>query len=116
MKLYTIKFEHYSTSSEYSGIEAYVVADNEEQIYEYIASYLTNWSDKEFELVDKYDDKGNLSEETWKEKMMRERGDFDTDIDDCYYGVTQYQWNEGKDIFGDEYEVLSKFITVLSLI
>lgn len=117
MKLYTIKFEHYGASSEYDGIEAYVVADNEEQVYTYIASCLSDWNDKEAELVTKYDEKWNIvGEETWKEKIMRERGNFDEDADDCYYGVTQYQWDEGKDISGDEYEVLSKFITVLSLI
>lgn len=117
MKLYTIKFEHYGASSEYDGIEAYAVADNEEQVYEYIANELTNWKDEETELVTRYDENwNNLGEETWKEKIMRERGDFNRDNDDCYYGATQYQWNEGVDIFGDEYEVLSKFITVVSLI
>jgi len=106
MNLYAINFTHYAPKDGKEGIITYLVATDDEQVYQYIKSEpeingsgLYNsykYNEEDNETYDIYDDKFNvIGTETFKEKMIRLKGemnDEDADISDAYYGVTHYGW------------------------
>src|SRR6478672_11215589 len=109
MKIHQINVIHAAPKDRHESIELYAVADCEEQIYELLnEKVFGKWSDKNEEdgLLKIYDDDYNVTGmETYKQRVMRLRGDIndpDTDYSDAYYGVTLYGWDEGKDITQEE--------------
>jgi len=114
MNIYEILFTHYSPKDSETGIKRLLVADNDEEVYDYIKSepkgIYNNWLENESLVYstekdaftyedgsesDEYfaDEQGNP--ETFKQRMLRLKGemfDEDFDLSDLYYGKTLYGW------------------------
>lgn len=125
MNLYKIMFNHYSPKDSERGIIAYLIANSDEEVYEWIKSepivegrdvnkIYNCW--KECEEEDEYeiydDDCNVVGIETFKERMIRLGGemfDEEADISDSYYGVTQLGWDIHKEnIESNEIDMLLK--------
>lgn len=96
MNIYKIIFTHYSPKDSEEGIACLLIAENDEQVYEWIASdpqfgdmrIFTSWKDMEDEELED-------AEMPFKEKMISicgEVNDEDADLSDLYYGKTLYGW------------------------
>ena len=100
MNLYKILFSHTAPKETKVGIMTYLIAENENSVYNYIDKKYNYkcWKDYEddCELFDIYDDNYNvIGTETFKEKIIRIKGDMndeDYDYSDAYYGITLYGW------------------------
>jgi len=105
MNLYIIEFKHYSPKDSEKGIKGYIVAKNDEEVYEFIKSepemlgetIYNSYADKEdYDEKDIYDDEDNvIGTETFKERIIGCCGDmYDeySEVSDLYYGATQYGW------------------------
>lgn len=106
MNLYKINFTHYAPKDSKEGIITYLVAIDNEQVYEYIKSeprindngLYNSWKDCEDDnkVYDIYDNNYNvIGTESFKERMIRLGGemyDEDADVSDSYYGVTHLGW------------------------
>lgn len=112
MKLYRIDVLHAAPKDTHTSIQGYVIAKNDEQVYEWIKSepelngttLFNSWSDteEEGEEFDLYDGEYEvIGAETYKQKIIRLHGEIDddsVDFEDAYYGITLYGWTEVKDI------------------
>ena len=70
-----------------TGIETYLLAKNEDKVYDYIDTQLTcgYWSDNK-EIIDS---------QTFRERIINLRGEINDENYDCsdlYYGATLYGW------------------------
>ncbi len=100
MNLYKITFSHTAPKDQKEGIKGYLLAENNEQVYHYVDKTFNYgcWkdSDEDKEPIELHDDDWNvIGTETFKEKMIRIRGeqhDEDYDYCDAYYGITLYGW------------------------
>lgn len=106
MNLYMIQFKHYAPKDSEEGIKGYIVAENDEAVYEFIKSEPEMLGEKVYnsyadiesdgEETDVYDDNYNvIGTETFKERIIKCRGDmYDeySEVSDLYYGATQYGW------------------------
>ncbi len=118
MKLHRILMRHCSPKDSVEVTKLFVVADSEQSIlaklddvkrrYTYGA-----WKEKSedaeepFEIYD--EDYKVIGTETYLEKMLRLRGEFndeDADYSDAYYGVTHYGWDEGGEISNADADTL----------
>jgi hypothetical protein len=102
-KLYEIKIRHCSQKDFIEASKGYIVAQNDEEVYNYINKFLLHgiWSDRNNDSlnhnVNFLEDEGFISKESYKEKMLRYKGEFfdpNASYDDRYYGVTHYGWVE----------------------
>jgi hypothetical protein len=96
----------------------YVLADSEDEIltrldasggnYTYGAWKERNDSAEEpFDILDA--NYNVIGTETYLEKMMRLRGEFnddDANYDDAYYGISHWGWDEGRQISSSDADVL----------
>lgn len=102
MNLYKILFTHTAPKDREEGIKEYLLAESEEQVFEYVDEKYNygGWKDKieddGDETYDIYDDNYEvIGKETFKEKMIRIKGqmnDEDYDYSDAYYGITLHGW------------------------
>lgn len=100
MNLYRILFTHTAPKDTKLGIETYLLAENEDDVYHHIDEEYKwgGWSDSESDgkTFDVYDEDWNqIGTETFREKIMRIKGDMndeDYDFSDAYYGITLYGW------------------------
>ena len=109
MNLYAIQFTHYGPKSSEHGIREFLLAENEEKVYEYIKNeHAWDWEDKENAVYDEKEEawKDEYGEyhywytengvEGWKERKLRLRGDLDDDSSgenaDFFYGFTEWGW------------------------
>lgn len=133
MKLHKILIRHYSQKDSKEGIVTYVVADNEQEIFDRLDAKngpytYGGWrersedtddenddsetvrNDAGHELLEIYDDDYKvIGRETYLERMLRLRGEFnddDAEVEDAYYGVTHYGWDEGVEIGNEDACVL----------
>ena len=120
MKIYKIEFLHASTKDREVGLKCLLLAENEEQVYEWIKSepkigersLYNGWADseeesEEFEVYnDNYD---VIGKENFKQKMIRLKGqmnDNDYDYSDAYYGITLFGWSLLKENVNTNYSEL----------
>lgn len=82
MKLFKIKVTHYAPKDFHSSIQEYVIANNDREIFEYLAKGYAYWDEM---LGDSDED------EYWE--ILENKGD-DREVYDLYYGATQYSWEE----------------------
>ena len=82
-KLYKIIMTHYAPKDSASAVKEYVVANSDEEVFEYLANGYACWSDM---LEDEYE------KEDYYE-ILANKGD-DREVYDLYYGATQYSWEE----------------------
>jgi hypothetical protein len=122
MNLYEIMMEHYAPKDSQKGIHTYLAANSDEDVYKWLKSepelkdgrkiYLSwNYDEVEKEPFEIYDEDYNvIGTETFKEKMIRLKGDMndeDADFSDLYYGKTFIGWDLVKEnITNEEIEVL----------
>lgn len=101
LKLYKLLFRHYSQKDSEEGIICYLVANSDEEIYEFIKSEPnipdgTKWGRSIFNSWKYKDDKEDSSyEDEHKARLIKCCGEmFDdyADISDLYYGLTHYGW------------------------
>jgi len=109
--LYKIEFTHYSPKDSESGTKNLLLAQNDEQVYEWIKTaegIYNSWGDDEKVTYDEIEEifkdeyGGEVSgwwkdgkPELFKERMMRLKGeinDEDYQVEDAYYGVTVWGW------------------------
>jgi hypothetical protein len=101
MKIYKIHVKHYAENDSHESIEAFLLANSDEEVYKWIDEkqhgYLTNKTEEDG-LIDIYDDEYKVTgQETYKEKMLRLGGEyFDEEYEprDLYYGATIYGWEK----------------------
>ena len=99
--------EHYSPKDSEKGILTYLAAQSDEEVYEWLKSdptlkdersIYTSYKDyeKDREVFEIYDDNYKVvGEETFKERMIRLKGDLydeEADFSDLYYGKTLIGW------------------------
>jgi len=122
MNLYKIEFMHYAPRDREYGIKGYIIAESDEEVYEWIKSQplisdgviLYNcYSDyeednKEYDIFD--DNYKVIGQESFKERMIRLHGemyDEESEVCDAYYGVTHYGWTLAKeDISSEQIDIL----------
>ncbi len=129
MNLYNVTHKHIAPRGWGSGIVALLFAENDEQVYEWIASQPrtilgvmdNDWKlnenavwdeenevfvDESGEYKDWYDDDGNP--ECFKTRMLRLRGELDNSVDvaDAFYGVTFLGWRLLKENVETDYSEL----------
>jgi hypothetical protein len=125
MKLHKIQIRHCAPKDCKESIVTFVLANNENQILNYIDTELLfgTWSDRHDDSLSEplsitNDDGDLIGSEFYKEKMLRLRGEFNdenADYSDAYYGVTHYGWDEGIEITDAEAKTLIKLNIVLDL-
>lgn len=126
--LVTLRFKHYSPKDSESGIAELILCDNIDQAVEYIDKkhMFGRLADDDGELIElevteemksiddfhihaeKYlemDDDG-VSWGTAANITRLMRGDYWEEVEDAYYGVTQYDWREYRQILEDDANVL----------
>ena len=113
MNLYKITFSHTAPKDQAKGIIGYFLAENEEQVYNYIdktfqyGCWKDSEEDEDREPIELYDDDYNvIGTETFKEKMLRIKGeinDDDYDYSDAYYGITLFGWELVKENTKSDY-------------
>lgn len=84
-KLYKIKVLEGGPKSYKVAIETYLIAENDEVVYNYIDKklYSDMWSDKE------------KDDNTFKDTILKNKGDLDDgNWDDAFYGITKFGWEE----------------------
>jgi hypothetical protein len=107
MNLYKIEFLHASPKDVEYGMKCLLLAENNEQVYEWIKSspnidgnqLFNSWTSNELDehtytLLD--DDYNEIGTETFKEKIIRLNGqmnDDSYDFSDAYYGITLFGWS-----------------------
>lgn len=118
MKLYKILLRHCAPKDCVEVTKLYVLADNDDGVmarldaeeghYTYGA-----WKEKSNdaeEPFDIYDDHYNIiGTETYIERMLRLRGEFNdenADYGDAYYGVRHWGWDKGVDLSNDDANIL----------
>jgi len=98
MKLYEINFRHYSQKDSQEGILGYLLAESDEQVYEYLKSEPTLKNEESIYVSWMYKDDPDDEEyeEDFKERIINCCGDMyddESEVYDLYYGATQYGWN-----------------------
>lgn len=102
MKLWELKFRHYSPKDSEEGIVGYLIADSSEQIYDYLKAEPTlndgtkygrniyvGWNYKDDPEDEEYD-------ENHKQRLIDccgEMYDDEEEVNDAFYGVIHYGWN-----------------------
>ena len=118
MKLHRILMRHCSPKDRVEVTKLFVVADSEQSILAKLDDEKRRythgaWKEKSedaeepFEIYD--EDYKVIGTETYLEKMLRLRGEFndeDADYSDAYYGVTHYGWDEGSEISNADADTL----------
>lgn len=117
MNLYQINVIHYAEKDNHESIENFVVAKDDEAVYNWFQKAISNcWNEEndEEEMFDIYDGKNDeiIGQETYKQKIIRIKGDMndeDYELTDLYYGETLYGWEKIKsNIKEQDIEILKK--------
>jgi hypothetical protein len=105
--LYKLTFEFITRSEAETGLIGYLLTENDEQVYEYIVKTYSNcWRDLE------NNEQTEEDEETFKEKILRQRGQInDDDANDLdgpdYFYLILYGWELLKEnVTGDYSEMI----------
>ena len=93
MNLYKIMFEHFSQKDSQTGIKCFLLAEDDEQVYEWLKSdprLGEDWITTCYEDFEEEDEEGNF-----KERLIACQGEmFDEYYEptDLYYGAIAYGW------------------------
>lgn len=122
LKLYKIRFRHYSPKDSESGIKGYMVAEHEATVADYVAR--THMLLDDFELDERLNKYGDTLEdyvdelpedeeeffETRRDRLARYKGDLEDDgvhLSDLHYGATLYGWEEVGPVTPGDLETLN---------
>lgn len=121
MNLYSIDFQHYSPKDSECGVKCLVLAETDEQVYDWLCTspniregdrIFTDWKNpletvdsvfdddaeeaaQEWESIEEDDDFYEESAQSFKERMISIRGemyDEEKELNNLFYGVTLYGW------------------------
>ncbi|QRV11331.1 hypothetical protein JR311_20110 (plasmid) [Bacillus velezensis] len=124
MNLYEIVLEHHSSRDSEQGIWTYLLADSDEEVYEWLKSnpslsngrtiytpYKDNeGDDKNYAIYNK--DLQVIGHEKYKDRMIRLKGelnDEDVELENLFYGKTLIGWNMvSSDISTEQIGVLKR--------
>ena len=124
--LFKIDFEHVGPKDSESGIKGYVIANNDEEVFNFLGGHVsynhlenpfhiyTSWldtCDEDYEDDCEYDNSFQI--ETKQEKLLRLKGDIndeDRDYDSDYYGLSFYGWEDLGEISEEEILIIKKFL------
>lgn len=112
-QLFRIKVLHAAPKDVHESIEGYVVAETEQQVFEYVDKVhcFGSWSEsEETRTVCKTKPDGDEYEVEvpFAEWVMAERGDLEDEsgFEDAYYGVTKHGWGPVGEVTEADVEVL----------
>lgn len=97
MKLYQIIVLHGAPNDSHTSTETYLVAENEEQVFDWLAAKTYGaWTEEPEEGEEpkmRYSE-ASKSEITFRQWIMEHRGDLEDDEgwEDAYYGITKWGW------------------------
>jgi len=104
MNLYAVIFIHHAPKGNEKGIKEYVLAESDEQMYDYIDSkYMSwDWSDKDEDPEDYYMDDDECR--TYKDYLVKIKGEMysEPDLDDLFYGRTLFGWKMIQQDYNDD--------------
>ncbi len=117
MNIYKITFSYHAPKGSDEGIKCLLLAENDEQVYDWITSepeiskgqLFNSWKDNETPEEDQgwWDEEGN--EEDFKTRMLRLKGeinDDDYDFTNAYYGIELLGWELLKENITTDYSEL----------
>ncbi len=116
MNIYKITFSHHAPKGSEKGIKCLLLAENDEEVYDWIASepeisggqLFNSWKDNESsEDQDWYNEEGNI--EDFKTHALRLKGeinDDDYDFSNAYYGIELLGWELLKENITTDYSEL----------
>ena len=112
MNLYSIIFSHHAPKGSAEGFKYLLLANNDEEVYDYLSEYTTYWDDEdEIEIWD--DINRELKITTKKDYLISIKGDYNNegyDFSDSYYGITLHGWELLKEnVNNDDYKELIDF-------
>jgi hypothetical protein len=119
MKAFKINVLHGTPKNSWINLYGFFLAENEEEVYEYIKE-LEFWDeDDESEIYTKYDDDYNeIGTETFKERIIRFKGRINEINEDesipWEYGITAYGWEDLGEVTLLERNILKKFDLMLN--
>lgn len=106
MKLFRIKVTHYAPKDSHTAIQEYVVANNDNEVFKYLAKGYADWEgiieNYQDHDIDEYDDALEIYNEIFENKCD------DREVYDLYYGATQYSWEEVEVIDNDVIDLMIK--------
>jgi hypothetical protein len=122
MNLYKIEFSHAAPKDISYGFKCLLLAENDEQVYEWIKSepniegsrLLNSWgySEKEGKEFNTYSETYDcIGKETFKQKIIRLKGEINDDnydYSDAFYGITLFGWSLLKENVTTDYSELIK--------
>ena len=114
MKLYKIKVLHAAPKDWHQSIETYLIAKNDEEVFNWIDENKAHhlWSEHEKWLEDDEESGYYLDDKpcTMKEWVLVNKGDIDDDNgwEDAYYGVTKWGWELVDETWDVDYDSLIK--------
>ena len=105
MKLYEIGKTHYAPKDSEYGIQEYVVANNDKEVFNYLKTGYTCWED----IVNYCESDGESLEDAKNilNEIFENHGD-NREVYDLYYGATQYCWEEVKVVDDKVIELMIK--------
>jgi len=95
MNVYSIDVIHHAPKGSHQSIQGYVLAENDEQVYDYIKSEPKIDDIKLYNSWEVYENvESNEYREDFKKEMLEVGGELYTDYDvtDAYYGREFYGW------------------------
>lgn len=110
MKLYKVTFRHYSQKDSVEGIKELLLANSEEEAFDHVDLKYTygSWSDKDEN--GEYDPEDfEQADESYKARMIRlggEDNDDEHEVEDLYYGATEWGWEFISDVTPEQQEFL----------
>ncbi|MEB9469499.1 hypothetical protein CON15_19475 [Bacillus cereus] len=126
MNLYSVNFIHYAPKGSEKGICGYIVANDDEGVYELIKSepqfpqgqtLWNSYGEREEDEYEIYDNDYNvIGLESFKDRMIRLRGemyDEDVEVSDTFYGVTHYGWSLIKENITDSEISVLKSLNII---
>lgn len=120
MRLYAIKFLHGAPKSSAEGIKGYLLAKDDQEVFDWFASdpggIYSGWDDLEDDALEEGEEKDKYwkSREMKRQEIIKHRGDFQNDDwADAYYGIHRYGWKDLGEVTKEEIAVLRKFKAIL---
>lgn len=105
--LYQINVKHLAPKDSHESIECFIIAENEDQVFDYLAKEKAYWTESETfceNHIPDFDEDQELSEEEYsneiKKFVISTKGEIDADwacYDDLYYGQTHWGWELKKE-------------------
>lgn len=93
MNIYRIDFTHYGPKDSQEGTWGLMLARDDEHLFDKLTHHHgpCNWDAEDtMEVWD--DEKGEEVSVNVKEQIVKMRGDWWVELEDCYYGATQWEW------------------------